>query len=396
MVRSVEAVFGGVADQPGAVWLDGGARGWGLYSWGPADVCTGGDWIGQARAWTRAGHLVIGFVGYDAAAGRDGDRRIPSVWLGRYPGAVWRRAGRWVAEGDSAFRAAAAARVASAKRLGSVPAIGPLPSLTWDEPKWARAVRAVQQRIAEGDCYQINLARPVIGPGSREAFGLWRRLRRETDAARGAFLRVNADTAILSASPERLLDVQGDVISSCPVKGTRPRGEGDAALAAALEASPKDRAELAMIVDLVRHDLGRVSKLGSVRVGPRCVVQHSTVWHAHQRVRARLAEGKDSWDALSSLLPAGSVTGAPKQRVIERIAELEGGPRGVSYGTVGWMTADAGAWSVAIRTAVVQPDASWFHVGGGITWGSDAAEEWVETRAKSRALARALLGVSEA
>lgn len=370
--RSSTVDFESVAAKPGSLCFDGGPRGWRRVFLDPVEVCTQGDWPTVARAWVDAGDVVAGVIGYDAAAGQPPDPRLPALWLGRYR---------------------LHDRTAGLRR-GPMQAVAPRPSVTWTQPRWNAAVGRVREWIAEGDCYQVNLARPVQWSGSVDAWQAWRRLRRGTDASRGAFLRLTDELAVVSGSPERLLDVVGDRVVSTPIKGTRPRSEADGD--AALRASPKDRAELAMIVDLVRHDLGAVCRVGSVRVGPRRVVGHATVWHAHQAVRGVLREDRDAFDALRALLPAGSVTGAPKRRVVERIAALEGAPRGMSYGTVGWMSAQGGQWSVAIRTAVVRSHDGWFHVGGGITWGSDADDEWRETQAKSQALARALLGVDEA
>jgi anthranilate/para-aminobenzoate synthase component I len=300
------------------------------------------------------------------------DPRLPAVWLGRYREP---HRGRLLVGFDGGEAE-------------------PRPSLTWTEDRWRDAVASVRERIANGDCYQVNLARPVSWSGSVDPWRAALRLRRVTDAARGAFLRLSPELAVLSASPERLLDVVGDLVVSVPIKGTRPFGDPGAR--DELLGSAKDRAELAMIVDLVRHDLSAACAVGSVRSRARRVARHATVWHAHQPVRGCIAPGCEPWEVLERLLPAGSVTGAPKRRVIQRIAELEGAPRGFSYGAIGWMSAHEGQWSVAIRTAVIRPNDGWFHVGGGITWASEAEDEWRETIAKSRALARALLGVEVA
>jgi para-aminobenzoate synthetase component 1 len=152
-------------------------------------------------------------------------------------------------------------------------------------------------------------------------------------------------------------------------------------------------AELTIIVDLVRNDLGRVAVPGSVRTSPRVVTTQPYVHHAHQQVHARLREGADAWDCLEALFPAGSVTGAPKIRACKRIHELEPEGRGVYCGAIGYVGANAKAqWSVAIRTAVHEADRLRFHVGGGIVEASVAEAEWSETIHKARAMAQAFTG----
>ncbi|MEQ1501479.1 MAG: chorismate-binding protein, partial [Myxococcota bacterium] len=185
-------------------------------------------------------------------------------------------------------------------------------------------------------------------------------------------------------------------VESTPIKGTRRRGASladDARLRSELRDAAKDRAELVMIVDLVRNDLGRVAVVGSVVAGDRVITAHPTVFHAAWPVRAELLPGRDAWDALAATFPPGSVTGAPKVRACQRIAALEPHPRGVYCGAIGY-AADGGdaRFSVAIRTGVFDgPDAR-YHVGGGIVVDSDPAAEWDETVAKELALRRALVG----
>src|SRR5690606_33371615 len=161
----------------------------------------------------------------------------------------------------------------------------------------------------------------------------WRRLRRLSAPAYGAWLRLDERIVVQSNSPELYLAVDGREVVSLPIKGTRPRdAERDAELAAELLASPKEQAELTMIVDLVRNDLARVCEPGTIRAGARVVTPHANVHHAAQRVEGRLAAGRDLWDAFAHAFPPGSVTGAPKIRACQRIAELEDEPRGVYCG----------------------------------------------------------------
>lgn len=410
MSPSPEEVVALLADRPGAVWLDGGADGWSIVAWDPDEVVTDArDWPRAGRALTRRappgeapfGGGVLGYLGYEAGsavepvpAGRPTPE--PPVWLARYRGGLCHRAGRWVVEGDPSFCAEARRLLEAARPLPPPP---PLPSTTGrtiGRAAYEQAVERVLRWLEAGDCYQVNLTRPVVVEGADEAFSGYRRLRAVSLAAFGAYLRLAPDLAILSNSPELFLDVDGDRALSRPIKGTRPRGvdaRADARLAAELRDAAKDRAELTMIVDLVRNDLGRVARSGTVRAGPREITTHANVHHASQDVEARLKPGLDAWDALAATFPPGSVTGAPKIRACHRIRELEPAPRGVYCGAIGYVS-DAGraSWSVAIRTAVHSGATLRWHVGGGVVIDSDPADEWDETVAKGRALAAALGG----
>jgi len=165
----------------------------------------------------------------------------------------------------------------------------------------------------------------------------------------------------------------------------------DAQLAQELFDDPKDLAELTMIVDLTRNDLGRVARPGSVQVAPRALSHHANVHHTHQQVSAHLRPGLTAWDAVCALLPYGSITGAPKVRACTRIAELEPEGRGAYCGAIGYVS-DAGRahFSVAIRTAILHAGRARYHVGGGIVADSTPQAEWEETCSKGRALRAAL------
>ncbi len=234
---------------------------------------------------------------------------------------------------------------------------------------------------------------------------LFARLRSGEPAAFAAFLDLGPDPAsgarraILSASPEPFLavDAAGRVRAD-PIKGTRPRGRTraeDRALAADLLASGKDRAENTMIVDVLRNDLGRVSRPGSVRV-PRLLRLERTasVQHLVSTVTGRLAPGRDAFDLLAAAFPGGSITGAPKLRAMELIEVLEPVRRGPYCGAAIWMDGGgAMGSSILIRTFVADGRRLTLHVGGGITWRSDPAAEWEETLAKAAGPLRAIGGV---
>jgi anthranilate/para-aminobenzoate synthase component I len=177
-----------------------------------------------------------------------------------------------------------------------------------------------------------------------------------------------------------------------PIKGTRRREAGhEAAVRAELASAPKDAAELAMIVDLVRNDLGRVAQPGSVRVADAGhLIDLPYVHHRAARVEATLRDGLTLADAVLAAFPAGSITGAPKLRAMQILAELEGTPRGAYCGAFGWLGAHGGDLAVAIRTASISGDDLTFHAGGGIVWDSDPASEWDEVQAKVSGFARAM------
>ena len=246
-------------------------------------------------------------------------------------------------------------------------------------------VRTILKHLRAGDCYQVNLARQVVVDTPGDPLHAWLRLR-TTNPARRAMLIETPYGAIVSNSPELLLSVRGTALLSVPIKGTSPLAEPSGRLLR----SPKERAELTMIVDLVRSDLGRVATPGSVRAGPRRVGRVGHVHHAMQRVYATLAEGKDAVDALAAIFPPGSVTGAPKVRAMEIIRNLERVPRGVYCGALGWVGSEALELNVAIRTITFAHGVATIPVGAGIVIGSDPEREFAETELKAARMLEAL------
>ena len=260
---------------------------------------------------------------------------------------------------------------------------------------YLRAVQRVRDYILAGDVFQANLAQRLEAPLVGTAWALYRRLRAGNPAPFAAYADLPGAT-IVSASPERFLRLAPDgAVETRPIKGTRPRGAdpaADAALAGALAASAKDRAENLMIVDLMRNDLSRVCAPGSVRATELFALErHPTVHHLVSTVVGRLAPGCDAVDLLRATFPGGSITGAPKVRAMEIIAELEPSARGVYCGAIGyWSVTGALDTSVAIRTAVVRDGRVTFGAGGGITADSEPAAEYQETLDKARGLVAAL------
>ena len=257
-------------------------------------------------------------------------------------------------------------------------------------------VDAIRQSIAEGEIYQANLTRRLEAPFRGDPWPLYRHLRTGDPALFAAFLDLGpspftgAPRAILSASPEPFLSVTSDGhVETNPIKGTRPRGRDratDRALACELLASAKDRAENVMIVDVLRNDLGRVCRPGTVRVPRLCRLERTAaVQHLVSTITGRLDDGRDAFDLLAASFPGGSITGAPKIRAMQVLEALEPVRRGPYTGIAGWLGPDgAMGTSILIRTFVADGERLTLHVGGGITWRSDPAAEWDETVAKAR------------
>jgi para-aminobenzoate synthetase component 1 len=261
---------------------------------------------------------------------------------------------------------------------------------------WIAGVAAVREAIGRGDIFQANLTRRLEAPFAGDPWQLFRRLRTGDPALFAGFLDIGsspatgAPRALLSASPEPFLSVGADgLVSTDPIKGTRPRGrtrDEDRALARELLASDKDQAENVMIVDVLRNDLGRVCEPGTVRV-PRLLRLERTaaVQHLVTTVTGQLRDGVDAFDLLAAAFPGGSITGAPKIRAMSVIEGLEPVRRGPYCGAMTWFGPDGRMGSsILIRTFVADGERLTLHVGGGITWRSDAAQEWDETVAKAR------------
>jgi para-aminobenzoate synthetase component 1 len=272
-------------------------------------------------------------------------------------------------------------------------------SSNFSREQYRATVERVKEHIFAGDIYQANLTQQfscaLNGLPPEEIF--WR-LRRDHPAPFAAFIRRREDV-VISASPERFLRVtetDGErLIEACPIKGTRRRGRDgaeDARLRAELLSSEKDRAENVMIVDLLRNDLGRVCRFGSVEVNELCaVVEQPSLFHLVSRVRGTLRENVSVNEILRAAFPCGSITGAPKIRAMEIIAEYETRARGLSMGAIGYFAFNGPIdLNVAIRTMVVRDTIARFNTGGGITAESDPEAEYEESLLKARALLRAL------
>lgn len=303
-------------------------------------------------------------------------------------------AGAWL---DSTERALSALHPSDFAQTTGASSATANASVVWrhDDEDYVRLIACCLRAIERGDVYQLCLTNSATVAGSFDPLDVYLRLRATSPTHHGGFVRIG-DTALLSASPERFLSASpGGVLETRPIKGTRRRGATvgeDAALAEELRSSGKERAENLMIVDLMRNDLSRVARLGSVRVPALLEVEsYPQVHQLVSTVRAALADGLTGVDAVRALFPAGSMTGAPKIRAIEILRDLERGPRGVYSGAFGYLGLDGGIdLAMVIRSILVTPNEATVGAGGGITALSDAGEELAEMHLKAAPLLAAL------
>lgn len=265
-----------------------------------------------------------------------------------------------------------------------------------DPARYVERVLRAQEYIRAGDVYQANLSRPWnvrLAPGAGPA-QLYPRLRRANPAPFAALTQFRDET-LLCSSPERLLRIQGDRIDTRPIAGTHPRGATaaqDARLAGQLLAHPKERAEHVMLIDLERNDLGRVCRAGTVVVDEFMALEsYAHVHHIVSNVSGRLRADAGVVDAIRAVFPGGTITGCPKLRCMQIIAELEGEARGAYTGSLGYINRDGSAdFNILIRTMTRRGDALTFRAGAGIVADSDPWREVQETRAKARGMLLAL------
>jgi len=262
------------------------------------------------------------------------------------------------------------------------------------QAEFERQVKAAKEAIAAGDIYQVVLSQRFEADLATDPFTVYRALRHVNPSPYMFFVRMGT-LAIVGASPEMLVRVEGRRVETHPIAGTRPRGrsdEDDQRLAEELKANEKERAEHVMLVDLGRNDVGRVSEFGSVRVPKYMALErYSHVMHLVSIVEGRLAEGSDRLDALAACFPAGTVSGAPKVRAMQIIAEQEPSRRGLYAGAVGYLDFAGNLdFCIAIRTIVMQGQKALIQAGAGIVADSNPTAEYEETKDKAKALLRAL------
>jgi len=426
--------------RPGFAWLDAGPGGHRLYAeplatltvrggkalvtgpHGSVRLSAGGFDLLEAAfaAWAEAGGptaSLVGYLGYELAGEIEAlpppppdDLGLPDLHLALYDSAFRWDGGAWTLETTDAWRSEveSAARVIEAERLlasarrrkapdppaGSL-ASGPILSLPARAGFEAAVERAVA-RIGTGEIFQVNLCRRLeTALPAERVWPLYHRLRAASPAEQGAFLDLGKGRALLSISPELFLTSRENEVETRPIKGTRARGANprdDRALARELLESEKDRAELTMIVDVARSDLGRVCETGSVEV-----VRHGelvtlpTMHHTVSTVRGRLRPEAGPVDLLRATFPAASISGAPKIQAMKVIVAEEERRRGPAMGAVGWISLGGDLeLSVAIRTAAAVPGRVAYHAGCGIVADSDPEMEYAESATKARAFLAAL------
>lgn len=260
--------------------------------------------------------------------------------------------------------------------------------------EYLNAVSKIKSYITAGDCYQVNLSQKFTTPTTEGTPRIYQRLRAISPSPYAAYLNLGT-SQILSSSPECLLQVEGRNVITRPIKGTRPRGQGpeeDDELRRELDESAKDRAELLMITDLERNDLGRVCRPGSVSVPElRRIETFPQVHHLVATIRGELSPEKNAVDLVKAVFPGGSVTGAPKIRAMQIIHELENVPRDVYCGAIGYFSLNGKAqFNIAIRTMILKGGQAHFWAGGGIVADSDPEAEYQETLDKAQGIIQSL------
>lgn len=373
------------------------------------------DWLRRGLELAeREGMLTTLLLSYDAGRNLERvpttavrDPHLPIALVAQYPAYLVAESGSgpWELRGtDEGAREALAAEIE--RRVSDNAPVLPgeeaaYLSSSMDRQRYRAELAAVLEAIARGDYYQANIARRLQSrlPAS-QAPALFLKMRQRNPAAFGALWALSEELWLASSSPECLLtfDPHSREAHSYPIKGTRPRGETperDAALAAELLASDKDRAEHLMIVDLVRNDLGRVAQVGSVRVDDLFGrMSLPTVHHMVSDISARIRDDLDLVDLIGALFPGGSVTGAPKIAAMAAIEAAERLWRGWYCGSFGVVEGGSGraTFNILIRTAIAAGGQLLYYTGGGIVADSDPDEEWDETVAKAAAFADLLGG----
>ena len=333
--------------------------------------------LDAARA---SGAWVAGWIGYEAGMAAE-PRLRPLMPQGAGPLLVM-----GIFDGPQP----ADALLARAQAEGAASRMTP-PEPVVSRADYGRAFARVRDWIAAGDAYQVNLTFPLTARlVAGTPLGLYGALRRTGAVGHGAFADLGAGPVVASRSPELFFRTDaGGRITARPMKGTRPRDPDparDAAIAAELFANPKDRAENLMIVDLLRNDIGRLARIGSVRVPALYAMErYATVHQMTSTVEGVLSAPPTLGALVPALFPCGSVTGAPKVRAMEIIAAVEPHPRGVYCGAIGWMAPDGRSdFSVAIRTLSLTGAQIMMNVGGGVVADSTADGEWEEALWKAR------------
>ena len=275
--------------------------------------------------------------------------------------------------------------IQASKKQAALKLLKPLES-NMTQTAYNKAFHAVKQHIYDGDCYQVNLAQCFSAPVQGDPWQTYQLLRQANPAPYAAFMRIPQGD-ILSLSPEQFLQVRDGIVQTKPIKGTRPRSQNpevDALLAKQLLTSEKDRSENLMIVDLLRNDLGKSCEIGSIQVPYLFKLEtFASVHHLVSTITGRLDPKQDSIDLLLHCFPGGSVTGAPKKRAMEIIADLEPQHRSIYCGAIGYINHNGNMeTNIVIRTLIICKNKLYCYAGGGLVADSTAEDEYQETFTK--------------
>ena len=361
---------------------------------------------------------LIGYIGYDinqvldsvtAATGKD-EPNVPIAVVSRYDWAIvqcQRSKRAWLTGEDRALHEeliSLAGKISSSSTLAQSSTETNGETVTWTAATspslYRKAIDTIHEYIDAGDCYQVNYTQRFTARYTQPALAIYKRVKASVQSPFNALIPVGLDQAVISVSPERLVQLTNGVITTQPIKGTMPRYDdpiADEESRTTLVESEKDRAENLMIVDLLRNDIGRVAQPSTVVVSKLFDIEpYANVYHLVSTIKAKLDQRYDAIDLLEATLPGGSITGAPKIRAMEIIEELETARRSAYCGTIFYLDASGDLDSnVAIRTLVKDNDELHIWGGGGIVADSDADAEQAESRNKIRAFVNALGGKLE-
>ena len=394
--------------------------GWSFYGSEPFELLTGGEDLLELRKLMRSYESdafceipflggAVGFISYDYGRCLENipnisinDLMLPNYCFGLYDGIVAKNTATGevfliaseVKESAETTFSRLESIIQSHKKRASSEACGQFSfsDWRWDTSKdaFCASVEQIKSHIASGEVYQVNLSRrrDVVFDGA--LVDLYQALRKGNPAPYSGFFN-GEGVQLISTSPEQFLKKSKDSLVTRPIKGTRPRGKTEAEdrlFAKDLELSEKDRAELLMIIDLERNDLGRIAQFGSVSANTDYNIEYyKSVMHATAEVKAKLSPKYDIFDAIHSMFPGGSITGAPKIKAMEIIEKLEKHRRGLYCGSFGYIGFNHDAeFNISIRTLQRRKDRLYYNVGSGIVWDSDPEAEYLETAAKGLAI----------
>lgn len=342
----------------------------------------------------KAGRIVTGYLSYDfgcavhnVALSSEDDLETPIAFALAFDNWITFDKNISTVHGDDDFHQEVERIMARSARKTSESLYGKGLSPVWSRHDYNQAYKKIHQYIVAGDIYQANLTHRLEGTTNLRGLDIYRRLSSKSGADFQAYIG-GTDFDVISMSPERFVHIADNVIETSPIKGTRPRGttpDEDMTLKKNLLENPKDRAELDMITDLMRNDLGVISEIGSVKViDERVLTAYPTLWHAQSLIQGKLRADITPIAALMSLMPGGSITGCPKKRAMEIIDELEVKRRGIYTGSIFTIqpTGELDS-SIAIRTIVKKAEKLYLSVGGGIVYDSTESDEYEESLQKA-------------